>query len=83
MRDVVFIAWPELVEPRAKAPEGLRPLGEGKSPFVDELAVEAVHEESLATGLNGPNLRGVAALEAILHAKDEPLDPGKNFREVS
>ena len=42
-----------MVEPGTETAEGFGAFVEGDGPFVDELAVETVHEEGLSGGLDG------------------------------
>lgn len=77
---VVRVLGREVVEPAAEAAQGLGALAQGDGPLVDELGVEAVHQQGLVAVLHG--LSGGAVLEAVLHAEDEPLHPRESPREV-
>lgn len=69
------------VDPCAEAGDGFGAFGQGDGPLVDVLAVEAVHEETFAGGLHGGHAVGTGG-EAVLHAKDEPFDPGEEAGDV-
>ena len=69
------------VDPRAQAPDGFRALFERDGPFVHELAVQTVHFQAVAGGLDC-GCRVLTRGEAVLHAEDEPFDPGEDAGSV-
>ena len=69
------------VDPGAKSDERLWTFGERKSPFVDELTVQTVHEQRILAGLDSGHGVG-ARLEAVLHAEDEPFYPREDAGNV-
>lgn len=80
VRHVIRVLGGKVVDPGAEPAQDLGALLKRKSPLVDVLRVEAVEEQGLGAGLDGGK-RG-AVPEAVLHAEDEPLDPGQDGGDV-
>ena len=62
------------MQPGLKTTDRLRPTRQRDSPLVDELAIQAVHEQATAQLVDSLGAR--AERKAVLHAKHEPLDGG-------
>lgn len=80
VRNVVGIIGGEVVQPAAESAKSLGALAQRDGPLIHKLRVQAVHEQSLGTGLD--RFRGGAIGKAVLHTKDEPLHPRQDFGEV-
>jgi hypothetical protein len=68
------------VQPVGQTSEGFGTVVQGDRPFIDELGIEAVHEEAGTFFFDGGD--DGAVFEAVLHAEYEPLHPGQEAWDV-